>query len=121
MAHKDRPNDSHLRSRCCLIAEFDTSGSFGAATQYAAVSLPPGPGLVRLAYEVVGTGGGNVSFEVSGRPSGATNYFEELDGNTIAAGMFVDADVNKWEEWKVVYSAKSGTLSSSTLKVWVIT
>ena len=124
MAHKDRPNDSHLRSSCCLIAEIDINAA-AAIAKYASVSLPAGVTGVTLAYEIHdgGSSGTNVSFEVSGRPAGGTAYHQVKDANTITPGMYAEGTaVAKWEEWKVNYSAKAGTFDAgSTLKVWIIT
>lgn len=116
-----RPNDAHIRSRQILIGDFDLTTA-AAQTQTVGVVLPVGVLTVKLAYEIQGDGT-NVSFEVSGKPNDATVYIEELDANTIATTTLVlQGTVDKWETWKVVYSAKVGTWTgTSTLKVWLIT
>lgn len=125
MAHKDRPNDSHLRSRNLLIASFDLEATTGAETQEVSVKLPPGTTTVKIAYEIQGDGT-NVSFEVSGKPSQASTYIEVMDINTSTAKTLTlhGSDVDKWEDWKVVKSAQAGTwddAGGNTLKVWIIT
>ena len=118
-------NDSFRRSRHVLVAEFDLTADQGNVplTQSKEVALPVGISLVHYAYEVAGTGGTNVSFEVEGKPTDATLYAGLVDANTITPGTMVyTGNLDKGEQLRVTWSATVGTWTgTSTLKVWVVT
>ena len=116
----ERYSDSFLRGRNQLIATFDLTQAAGQSTELG-IALPVGVLTVKLAYEVTGDGT-SIDFEVLGRPTGATNYVTELDANTIAPGaLTLSGTVDKWDQYKVNWSAKVGTFTTGELKVWIIT
>ena len=121
----DRHNDSHLRSRHNLIGDFDITIAASQVGDIYEIPWPPGNARVIFAYEIIGTGGTNVSFKIEGRPAGATNWFEMENYNTQAHGQTVYAAASEaWikpEQIRVTHDATAGTYTgTSTLKVWIV-